>query len=81
MNLKDVSDATADDDEISLVVQRSINGWIRADKHNPIHSVYNRLADKLSVADCVLFRGDQAVVPTAYANTFFSLHTKATPVS
>ena len=31
LNLKDVADATTADDELSLVVQRSINGWIPAD--------------------------------------------------
>ena len=39
LNLKDVADATTADDEISIVVQRSTNGWIPADKRNPLLSI------------------------------------------
>ena len=64
LNLTDVAEATAADDELSMVVKRSINGWIPADRRNPIFGIYNRLADELSVADGVVFHGDQAVIPT-----------------
>ena len=58
LSIKDVANATSADDELSLVVQRSINGWIPANKHNPIHIIYKRLAEELSVADVVLFRNN-----------------------
>ena len=64
LNLTYVAETTTADDELSMVVKRSINGWIPADRRNRILGIYNRLADELSVADGVLFRGDQAVIPT-----------------
>ena len=55
LNLKDIANVTAADDELSIVVKCSINGWIPADRRNQLDGICNRLADELSVADGVLF--------------------------
>ena len=65
LNLKEVAEATAADNKLSIVVKHSINGWIPADRRNPIIGIYNKLADELSVAKGVPFCGDQAVIFTS----------------
>ena len=56
LNLKDIAEATSADDELSVVIKQSINGWIPADRRDPILGIYNRLADELSIEDGVLFQ-------------------------
>ena len=62
LNLKDVAEATAADDKLSMVVKRSTNNWIPADKRNSILKIYNRLDVDFNVTYGTVFRGDQALI-------------------
>ena len=83
LNLKDVAEATAVDDKLSMVVKRSINGLIPADKRNLIIEIYNRLADEFSFSEysdgsCFVATKQSSLL--AYGNKSFSSRTKVTPV-
>ena len=49
--MKDVAEATAAYDKLSIVGEQIIYRWIPADRRNPIIGIYNRLAEELSVAN------------------------------
>jgi len=63
LSLKDIATATTSDDELNSVVRRCTTGWLNADARNSILFAYYKVRVELSIAQGVIFKGEQAIVP------------------
>ena len=69
LSLREVAEASQQDDELSAVAVKCTTGWMHSDWLDK----YYKLRDELSVEDGVVFRGNNAVIPASLRHRVLQL--------